>query len=53
MHLYEALSKSNLNIHEHLDNNDSYTFLDSIASLYKTGPSGTNVADIQIILINR
>ena len=49
----EALSKSNLNIHEYLDNNDSYTFLDSIASLYKTGPSGTNVADIQIILINR
>ena len=48
-----ALSKSNLDIHEYLDNNDSYTFLDSIASLYKTGPSGTNVADIQIILVNR
>jgi glycerate 2-kinase len=49
----KALLKSNLNIHEYLDNNDSYTFLDSISSLYKTGPSGTNVADIQIILINR
>jgi len=49
----QALSKSNLDIHEYLDNNDSYTFLDSIASLYKTGPSGTNVADIQIILVNR
>ena len=49
----EALLSSKLDIHEYLDNNDSYTFLDSINSLYKTGPSGTNVADIQIILINR
>ncbi|MDG2158990.1 MAG: DUF4147 domain-containing protein [Gammaproteobacteria bacterium] len=49
----EALSKSTLNINDFLDNNDSYTFLESINALYKTGPSGTNVADIQIILISR
>ena len=49
----EALSKSTLDINDFLDNNDSYTFLESINALYKTGPSGTNVADIQIILISR
>ena len=41
-----------LNINDYLSNNDSYTFLDKINSLYITGPSGTNVADIQITLIN-
>ena len=44
--------KSGLNIDDYLENNDSYTFLDKIDSLYKTGPTGTNVADIQIILID-
>ena len=44
--------KSGLNIDDYLENNDSNTFLDKIDSLYKTGPTGTNVADIQIILIN-
>ncbi|MEC9206227.1 MAG: DUF4147 domain-containing protein [Pseudomonadota bacterium] len=44
--------KSSMNIISYLDNNDSYTFLDKINSIYKTGPTGTNVADIQIILIS-
>ena len=44
--------ESGLNIDDYLENNDSYTFLDKIDSLYKTGPTGTNVADIQIILID-
>tara|TARA_B100000029_G_scaffold418225_2_gene423176 strand:+ start:577 stop:1866 length:1290 start_codon:yes stop_codon:yes gene_type:complete len=43
---------NNLNINTYLDNNDSYTFLDQIDSLYKTGPTGTNVADVQIILLD-
>ncbi len=44
--------KINLNINDYLSNNDSYTFLHKINSLYITGPSGTNVADIQITLIS-
>ena len=44
--------KTNLNINDYLSNNDSYTFLDEINALYITGPSGTNVADVQITLIN-
>jgi glycerate 2-kinase len=34
-----------------LDNNDSYSFLDKTGELIKTGPTGTNVMDIQVILI--
>jgi glycerate 2-kinase len=36
---------------EYLANNDSYRFLDATGDLIKTGPTGTNVADIQLILV--
>jgi len=35
----------------YLNNNDSYSFFDRTGSLIKTGPTGTNVMDIQIVLI--
>jgi glycerate-2-kinase len=35
----------------HLCNNDSYTFFDRLGDLIVTGPTGTNVMDIQITLI--
>jgi hydroxypyruvate reductase/glycerate 2-kinase len=35
----------------YLENNDSYSFFKKIDSLLVTGPTGTNVMDIQIILI--
>ena len=44
--------KSSMDIVSYLDNNNSYAFLNEIDSKYKTGPTGTNVADIQIILIS-
>ncbi len=34
-----------------LNNNDSYLFFDTLGDLVKTGPTGTNVADVQIILV--
>ena len=34
-----------------LDNNDSYTFFRSIGDLFVTGPTGTNVMDLQIVII--
>jgi hydroxypyruvate reductase len=34
----------------YLANNDSYRFFASLGDLIKTGPTGTNVADVQIIL---
>jgi len=35
---------------EFLANNDSYHFFEPLGDLIKTGPTETNVADIQIIL---
>ena len=43
----------------HLDNNDSYAFfqqLDAVTgahSHFKTGATGTNVMDIQVVLLNK
>ena len=35
----------------YLNNNDSYTFFDRVGSLIKTGPTGTNVMDLQIAIL--
>ncbi len=40
-----------LNPQEFLDNNDSYNFFRKTDSLIITGPTGTNVMDIQIVLV--
>jgi hydroxypyruvate reductase len=34
----------------YLENNDSYVFFDALGDLIRTGPTGTNVGDLQIIL---
>ena len=34
-----------------LANNDSYHYFEALGDLIKTGPTGTNVADVQIILV--
>ncbi len=50
----EIMNKSielNLNILDYINNNDSYNFFDKVGGLIKTGPTGTNVMDITIILI--
>jgi len=43
--------KRGLAAREYLDNNDSYNFFRQIDSLLITGPTGTNVMDIQIIIL--
>lgn len=35
-----------------LDNNDSYHFFEELGGLIKTGPTGTNVMDLRVMLIN-
>lgn len=40
-----------LNPTEYLNNNDSYNFFEKTGELFITGPTGTNVMDIQIILV--
>lgn len=34
----------------YLNNNDSYAFFDRLGTLIRTGPTGTNVGDIQIVV---
>jgi len=34
-----------------LDDNDSYRFFEPLEALLKTGPTGTNVADVRVLLI--
>ena len=36
-----------------LTRNDSYNYLDAVDGLVRTGPTGTNVMDIQILLVGR
>jgi hydroxypyruvate reductase len=48
--LSRAKSKG-LDAAAYLANNDSYHFFDALGDLIKTGPTGTNVADIQLILV--
>jgi glycerate 2-kinase len=35
----------------YLDNNDSYRFFDRLGDLLRTGPTNTNVGDVQVILV--
>ncbi len=40
-----------LNPRDYLERNDSYTFFKQIDGLFITGPTGTNVMDIQILVV--
>jgi glycerate 2-kinase len=47
----EKGKKLGLNADEYLERNDSYNYFKKIDSLLVTGPTGTNVMDLQIVLI--
>jgi len=49
--LVEAIQKKGADLKDYLRRNDSYHFFDSIDGLLRTGPTKTNVCDIQIVLI--
>jgi len=42
---------NNISAREYLTNNDSYNYFEHLGDLIKTGPTGTNVMDLGIILI--
>ncbi|SNZ03589.1 hydroxypyruvate reductase/glycerate 2-kinase [Persephonella hydrogeniphila] len=48
---YEKAKKLDLNLYQYLNNNDSYSFFEKTGDLIKTGPTGTNVMDITIIVV--
>jgi glycerate 2-kinase len=47
----EKAGRRGLDPWRYLENNDSYNFFRGIDGLFITGPTGTNVMDIQIMLI--
>lgn len=49
--LLEAARAAGLKPEEFLQNNDSYHFYAALNGLLKTGPTGTNVCDLQIVIV--
>ena len=49
--VYDAARSQRLNPRQYLDRNDSYTFFDRAGGLLRTGPTRTNVGDLQVLLI--
>jgi len=47
---YKRALEKNLNPNKYIENNNSYEFFNKINDLFVTGPTGTNVMDIQIII---
>ena len=48
-----VLREQNMDIHEILQNNDAYHALEKTGGLIITGPTGTNVNDVAVLLLNR
>jgi hydroxypyruvate reductase len=46
-----ALAAGIIAADEYLDNNNTYEFFDRLGDLVRTGPTNTNVGDLQIVLI--
>lgn len=44
-------AKQGMDARDYLERNDSYHFFDALGGLIKTGPTGTNVMDIRLMLI--
>ena len=40
-----------LSVRAHLANNDAYSLLDELGDLVRTGPTGTNVMDVHLVLV--
>lgn len=48
---YKELKDKGIDVYEVLKQNDAYNALDKIGGLIKTGPTGTNVNDVAVLLI--
>lgn len=49
--MHRAAREAGLDPDEFLSENDSYAFFDRIGALLRTGPTNTNVCDIQVLLV--
>jgi glycerate-2-kinase len=50
--IWDKIRESGLSPGKFLDNNDAYSFLEKTGGLIKTGPTGTNVMDIILVLVS-
>jgi len=48
---FQRAKNKDMNVEDYLKNNDSYTFFHSLQDTIITGPTGTNVMDVQILII--
>jgi hydroxypyruvate reductase len=51
--ILERAARLRLDARSFLDNNDSYHFFEPLGALIKTGPTGTNVMDLRVLLVGR
>ena len=49
----ERLRQAGLSVHRILADNDAYHALDAVGGLIRTGPTGTNVNDVAVVLLRR
>ncbi|MDC7127237.1 MAG: glycerate kinase [Spirochaetales bacterium] len=49
--LYKKGCSAGIRLQDYLDNNDSYNYFRQIDGLLMTGPTNTNVCDIQIVIV--
>ena len=49
--LLDAARRLGLSVGAFLENNDSYTFFEKVGGLLKTGPTMTNVCDLQMMIV--
>lgn len=49
---YGEAESNGINPDEYIENNDSYHFFEKVGGHIKTGPTGNNVMDIQLLLMN-
>ena len=49
---FERAQQAGLDVATHLQNNDAYRFFDTTSDLIVTGPTGSNVNDVVVILVS-
>jgi len=52
-HTAARARRLNMDLREYLAENNSYAFFDALGDLIRTGPTGTNVMDIHVLLAGR
>jgi glycerate 2-kinase len=49
--IHQNASRQQLNVDDYLYRNDAYRFFEQAGGLLKTGPTGTNVCDVRVVVI--